>query len=178
MRPSQTFRPRNLLVLFLLAVMTFCFVGCRSFFDLPQDGGMPFNGPITFHELALTIPKNFIRDSTQSTQDAWLFEKGFYSRMIILTRNDQSGDVEAGLDSYRERMKEIGAASERTTFLELPAVHSTYTKDGTYCQEILFIYHGSYYAIALRGGDEAEFQDLLATVSIVTPVESDTVTVP
>jgi hypothetical protein len=158
--------------------MIFCLVGCRALFNLPQDGGTPFNGPITFHELALTIPKNFIRDSTQSTQDAWLFEKGFYSRMIILTRNDQSGDVEAGLNSYRERMKEIGAASERTTFLELPAVHSTYTKDGTYCQEILFVYHGSYYAIALRGGDEEEFRDLLATVSIVTPVESDTVTVP
>ena len=113
---------------------------------------MPFNGPITFHELALTIPDGFIRDSTQSTQDAWLFEKGFYSRLIILTRNDQNGDVDASLDSYRERMKEIGAASERTTFLDQPAVHSAYTKDNTYCQEILFIYHGSYYAVALRGG--------------------------
>ena len=64
---STTLRPRNLLALFLLAATMLCLVGCRSFFNLPQDGGMPFNGPITFHELALTIPDGFIRDSTQST---------------------------------------------------------------------------------------------------------------
>ncbi len=175
MRPQPTtLHLRSLFVLLLLAATTLCLVGCRSFFNLPRDGGMPFNGPITFHELTLTIPNSFIRDSTQSTQDAWLFEKGFYSRMIILTRNAQSGDVEASLDSYRDRMKELGAVSERTTFLDLPAVHSTYTKDGTYCQEILFIYHNSYYAIALRGGDEAEFRNLLATAGIVVPTASDT----
>ena len=167
-------RPFRIFAFLLLIALIFCLGGCRSLFGSSNGGDMPFNGPVTFHELALTIPEKFIRDSTQSTQDAWIFEQGFYRRMIILTRSDQVGDADEALDRYADSMSEVGAASERTTFLELPAVHSAYTKDNTYCQEILFIYNGSCYAIALRGGDEAEFRDLLATISIVDTAASDT----
>ena len=65
-----------------------------------------------------------------------------------------------------EYMKEQGVASEITTFLENEAVHSAYTQDEVFCQEMLFAYNGSFYAIALRGGDEETFQSLLETVII------------
>ena len=164
---------RRVFSLLLIGAMLLCLVGCRSFFDLPEDGGMPFNGNITFHELEITIPDDYIRDSTQSTDDAWIFEKGFYKRMIIITRNDHYGDVDKNLNEYMERMRDFGE-SYMTTFMDIPAVHTTYTKDNTYCQEMLFIYNGSYYAVALRGGSEADFRDLLDTVSFAKTSESDT----
>lgn len=66
---------------------------------------MPFNGDIVFHEIALSIPESFIRDSTQSSEDVWIFEKGFYSKYIILSRSDYSGSEHAALDRYAQSIK-------------------------------------------------------------------------
>ena len=54
---------------------------------------MPFNGDIVFHDLSLTIPRDFIRDSPQSNDDLWAFEKGMYKQIIILHRTDQGIDA-------------------------------------------------------------------------------------
>ncbi len=126
---------------------------------------MPMGGSLEFHELTLTVPDGFIRDSTQSNVDFWVFEKGFYSQMILLSRKDISGDVETSLDAYAESMGEVGT-SVRGTFLACESVCSAYEKDGVLCQEVLFAYEGSFYALALRGGTQADFEAFMGTVKI------------
>lgn len=127
---------------------------------------MPFNGDISFHDLSLTIDKRFIRDSTQSTRDLWIFEHGGYSEYVILSRQDAPADVTASLEDYAAYLTEEGAEAELTEFLGCEAVSSSYTKDGKACREILFAYSGSLYAIALRGGDEEGFRALTDSVRI------------
>lgn len=137
---------------------------------------MPFNGDIEFHDLSLTIPASFIRDSTQSNDDLWLFEKGFYDQLIILSRQDLKGDADATLDDYAAYLTQEGVSAERTTFLQNDAVHSNYTKDDQFCQEILFVYNDSIYALALRGGTVEEFSDFLKTVSLKLQKTDDEMT--
>lgn len=127
---------------------------------------MPYNGNVTFNDITVSIPQKFIRDSTQSTNDLWVFEKGFYKQLIILSRNDLGGEVDEVLGGYVDYMKSMECDSKRTTFAGCEAVHTTYTKDGQYCQEVLFVYNSSTYAIALRGGTEEEFKSLLDSVKL------------
>ena len=148
------------LALIMMVILLGSLWGCRTHSD------MPYNGDITFHKMNISIPQNFIRDSTQSNEDAWLFESGFYSKLIILSRNDITGNTNASLDNYVEYMKQQNADSQREIFKEMDAVFSVYTKDDMFCQEMLFAYEGSFYAIALRGGTREEFQSLLDTVNI------------
>ena len=148
---------RVILIVMILA-MTIVLWGCSLGID------MPFNGVASFHEITITIPSDFIRDSTRSNQDLWCFEKDRYSQMVILQRKDAGSDVSATLDDYVAYMTEHGCSSQRTTFRHLDAVHTTYTKDGEFCQELLFSLNGSLYAIALRGGTEEPFNTLLDSV--------------
>jgi hypothetical protein len=143
----------------ILAALLLLLCGCG------RSSRMPFNGQVTFHEITATIPDSFVRDSTQSSDDLWVFEHGGYSKMILLSRTDVAGDADAALDDYVAYMQSLGADAERGRFLNADAVHSTYTRDGQYCQEILFVYQGSFYAVALRGGTEEEFQSLLDEVN-------------
>ncbi len=131
----------------------------------PTGGDMPFGGSVTFHEISITVPQGFVRDSTQSTEDSWLFEKNWYKKMVILVRNDFSDNADAFLNEYAAAMSKYGD-SARTEFQGVQAVHSTYTRDGVFCQEIFFIHRGSSYAIALRGGTEEEFQQLLDSLKL------------
>ena len=144
----------------LALIVVLAFTACSRY------SKMPFNGDIKFHSMSLVIPEDYIRDSTQSTDDLWVFERGFYKQYIILSCKAANGDTSADLNSYVDYMKGNGAASEITTFIGLDSVFSAYTLDGVFCQEMLFIYDDAYYAIALRGGDEAEFNALLATVAV------------
>ena len=143
----------------ILAALLLLLCGCG------RRAQMPFNGQVMFHEITATIPEDYIRDSTQSSDDLWVFEHGGYSKMILLSRKDAAGDVDAALDDYVEYLQSQGADAERGQFLNADAVHSTYTRDGKYCQEIMFVYQGSFYAVALRGGTEEEFQSLLDEVN-------------
>ena len=151
--------PRSVLLLLPVLILTLLFPGCGR-------SSMPFNGEIQFHDISVVIPKDFIRDSTQSNADLWVFEKGYYTECILITRSDADENVSAQLDSYAERMKELGAESVRGTCLDTDAVLTTYTKEGQYCQEILFPCNGSIYAFALRGGTEQAFQSLLEGLRI------------
>lgn len=125
---------------------------------------MPFNGDIEFHNITLTIPENYIRDSTQSTEDFWVFESGFYKKCILLSRNDANIAAAQILEDYVELMKERETNSEIISFMNEDAVLSTYYKDGVYCQELLFVHDSSSYAVALRGGTEAEFKEITDTI--------------
>ena len=128
---------------------------------------MPFNGDIEFHSIALTVPKRFIRDSTQSTDDLWFFEHNNYSEYILISRKDIADDVSASLESYIEYMNEVGADSEKVSFLNNDAVVSAYYIDDVFCQEILFPYDNSFYSIALRGGTENGFNEIYDTVKLL-----------
>ena len=128
---------------------------------------MPLNGDIKFHEISLTIDKKFVRDSTQSTEDLWIFERGNYSEYIIISKKDAGADVNGSLNGYVEYLTREGAQAKLTIFLDNNAVSSSYTKDGMYCQEMLFVYGQSFYTIALRGGDKDSFNALLDTVKLL-----------
>ena len=145
--------------------MLVLFVGCAPRVQ------MPFNGNVSFHKLSVTIPESFIRDSTQSNEDLWVFERGNYTEYILLSRKDYSGNVKFGLEEYVDYMKENGAASKLTTFLEGDAVHTTYTREGEFCQEMLFYHENAFYAVTLRGGTEETFQELCASVQLTKPTE-------
>ena len=150
---------KKLSSIFLILIMIFTFYGCNN-------SSMPFNGDIEFNEIALTIPEDFIRDSTQSSEDLWIFEQGGYEKYIIITRSDITGDTFESLENYIDYMKDNGADSSLTTFLDNDAVLSTYELDGLYCQEILFPHNESFYAVALRGSTADEFNTLTNTIAL------------
>lgn len=158
--PIMSSRFVKVLALLLILVTVGSLAGCASGTD------MPYNGDVVFHDISAAIPGDFIRDSVQSSEDLWLFEKDFYSAYIILSRKDISGDTEVSLDGYIAYMKEEGVTAQRETFLQMDAVSSTYTQDGMFCQELLFVHNGFLYTVALRGGTEEDFRALLATVKI------------
>lgn len=143
----------------LLVALLLIFLGACS--------KMPFNGDMEFHSISLTVPERFIRDSIQSKEDFWIFEHGNYAEVVLLSRKDASAaDAQSALSDYVESMKQIGAKSEIHPFLSGEAVFSAYEKDGVFCQEVLFLYDHSYYAIALRGGTESGFQEIVNTIRI------------
>ena len=129
---------------------------------------MPFNGEIRFHDIGLTIPEKFIRDSTESTEDLWVFEKGFYSQYIVLSRQVADGDPAAILDNYAAYLTQEGVNARQGTFLETEAVFSDWTREDMFCQEVLFVYDGSVYAISLRGSSREDFEALLQSVVLLT----------
>ena len=156
---------KRIIALFTVALIVLSLVSCGFGSD------MPYNGDVTFNDITVVIPQQFIRDSTQSTNDLWVFEKGFYNQLIILSRNDLGGEVGEVLDGYVDYMKSMGSDSKRTTLAGCEAVHTTYTKNGQFCQEMLFVYNNSTYAIALRGGTEDDFKSLLDSVKLGTFTE-------
>ena len=120
---------------------------------------------VVFHDLKLSVPFAYIIDSTQSDANFRLYEKGWYKSVIILSRNTFDDDIDELLDGYVDYILENSGSSQRTTFLEQPAVRSTFTsQDGKPAEEMLFIYNGFCYSISMRGGSEQDFNDLLATV--------------
>lgn len=149
---------KNLISVFLVLVL---------FFSLSACSKIPFNGTIEFHSISLTIPEKFIRDSTQSNDDLWVFEHNNYSEYIIISRKDITGDVQSSITNYTEYMKENNATSEIVSFSNNDAVHSTYYNDDVFCQEILFAYNNSFYAVALRGGTQSGFEEIIDTISLV-----------
>ena len=148
---------KKIISVFLFAVIVVSLAACSQ---------MPFNGTIVFHDISLTIPERFIRDSTQSNNDLWVFERDNYSEYIIVSRKDITGEAQLALTDYAEYMKENGAESEVITFLNNDAVFSTYYKDSVYCQEILFAYNNSFYSVTLRGGKQSDFKEITDTITI------------
>lgn len=128
---------------------------------------MPFNGNIQFHSISLTVPQRFIRDSTQSNDDLWIFLNSNYSEYILISRSDVTGDVPSALADYAESMFAIGAECSIVAFLGRDAVASTYYSEDMYCQEILFYHDNSLYAVALRGGTESDFLEITNTITLI-----------
>jgi len=146
------------LCLVLIAVLAGCF---------QNKSDMPFNGQVTFHSLQLTIPEEYIRDSTQSTDEAWLFEQGWYKKTIVLLCRQIQEEPESYLTAYATGMESLGIQADSVTFLGMQAVKCSATKeDGVFWQEVSFVYNGAFYAVAMNGGTQAEFQALLDTAAL------------
>lgn len=133
---------------------------------------MPFNGDIVFHNLSLTIPRDFIRDSTQSNDDLWAFEKGMYKQIIILHRTDALEDAPERITALMEQYNAIGGTTAPFEGFE-NAYQAVYTKNGVLCREVVFLYEDSVYAIAMRGATEEEFAAFLSTISLAPNASSD-----
>lgn len=125
---------------------------------------MPFNGDVCFHDICVSIPDAYIRDSTQSTADFYLFERGWFSSVIMLSREDAPDDPEGWIEGYRVYLQSQGASSEWTEFQGMRALESQQLRGGVLWQEMYFACEGSLYAVAVNGGSEAEFAALLDTV--------------
>ena len=149
---------KKVVSIFLVLIFVFSLTACSQ---------MPFNGDIEFHDISLTVPERFVRNSTQSNDDLWVFEHDNYSEYIIISRKDITGEVQSALSDYAEYMKENGAESEIVSFLNDNAVLSTYYKDDEFCQEILFVYRDSFYAVALRGDSKNDFKEITDTISLI-----------
>ena len=152
------------IAVFRIAVIVLAFLLAVCPAGLTEHSTMPFNGEITFHKISLTIPDNYIRDSTQSTADFWVFEKGFYSQYIMLSRKDLQGHTDDVLNNYADYLRAQGVNSQRDTFLQTEAVRSESSQQGMVWREMLFAHEGSLYAVAMRGGTAEEMQTLLDTV--------------
>ena len=145
----------------LVLVMLFALCGCNT-------SDMPFNGDITFHNISLTIPERFVRDTTESGEDFWIFENGGYKEYILLNRNDKTtDDVIGSFESYVAYMDENNIKSVRTTFMGQEATDTHYEMEGMDCHEMLFFYNDEFYSIALRGGSKESFDEILATVKVL-----------
>ena len=139
--------------------------GCGLQFD------MPLGGAVEFHDIAVTLPDGYVRDSTESTGDLWIFETGFYRKYVMLVRKDLTGDAAALMNSYAAYLTEQGALSVKTIFNGHEALRSSMNQGGVLWQEVYFAHGDSTYAIALRGGSEADFEAIINTVRLLEPAD-------
>ncbi len=142
----------------IIITLTISLCGCNG----GSDTDMPFNGDVYFHDISITIPEDYIRDSTQSNDDFWIFEHGGYKKYIMLSIEPAE---DKSLEKYAASMESVGAECEYVSNDVVDAVISRVTnKDNEYCQELYFIYKGSRYAVAARGQTDEEFMDLTDTL--------------
>lgn len=148
--------------LLICFVLMFSLAGCFQ-----NQSDMPFNGDITFHQIKMTIPSEFIRDSAQSSEDTWLFEQGWYKKTIVIMRSPLQDDPAAFIDAYASGLQSKQIQSETGEFMGYPAAKSSTTReDGVFWQELSFAVNSDFYAVALNGGTEAEFLALIDSITI------------
>lgn len=149
----------RILFIILPLVLIICLAGCCTTYN------MPFNGDMVFHDFSLTIPENFIRDSTQSNDDQWIFECGMYQQLIILKRTTATESAPEDLENLMLEYVTTGGIATSIEPYE-NAYRTQYNKDGVDCHEVLFIYGDSVYCFAMHGVTEEEFTDFLNTITV------------
>ena len=151
---------KKIVSMILLVSVLLVLAGCSGM------AKMPFNGDITFHDISLTLPEKYIRDAKKSDADTWIYEYNSYAEYIVIMRKDFTGDEATALADYAAYMKENKAESNIVSFLDGSAVHSSYTKNNQFCQEILFVHGDSVYAVALRGCPRADYETVTKTITL------------
>lgn len=163
---------KKIIPLFLiLCVAAAFFAGCATIGKAKDE--MPINGVIQFHDITAVIPSDYTRDSTQSDEDLWIFEKGMYKKYVIFKRSDITSNAETQLNDYVEYITAQGGSASCGTYLYVQASLGTYYLQDVYCQEILFVYNNSIYTFALRGGTEEEFQSFLNHINTPDTIQSE-----
>lgn len=125
---------------------------------------MPFNGDVTFHDISLYVPEDYIRDSTKSNDGLWVYEYNHYTSYILIHRGEV-GNPDTDLESYGAYISEHGGSIKQSKILDVDSIDLTYTQDNKECRETAFIYNGSIYSVALRGGSEEEFTALRDSIT-------------
>ena len=148
----------SILLTTILCAVAFC--GCL------RRGNMPFNGDVEFHGIKVTIPVSYVRDSTQSSDELWVFEHGNYDKYIMIScKPAKSKDA---VKSYAGFIESQGGSAEDVQLADLDAVRLTYTQDNKETRETVFVMDDHIYAIALRGSDDAEYQELIDSFKVIT----------
>ena len=150
--------PVFLNLILLMAICMIVLTGCG------MDNGMsdmPFNGEVFFHDLSIEIPEDFIRDSTKSNENQYVFEKDNYNVVIVLSKQNTNG--------YSLRNIVNGAESENGTVLNYDDEYTTcdieyILSDGTYSYTHSQIYNDDRYQIIVQGKNEADVKSVYDTV--------------
>lgn len=123
---------------------------------------MPLTGSVKFWDINLDLPKEYVRDSTCSTIDEFIYESGNYKKYIVLTYAYSGYDME----DYYDLMSDRGCDVEYRDILSSKSVVSRwYDDEDKYRQEVYMKVKGGTYAIMLCGGDEEEFEALIEEIN-------------
>ena len=140
----------------VVALAVILLVGCTG-----KSGKMPFNGEVTFHDMNVTIPSSFIRDSTQSKEDVWVFERDNYKSYIMLIHG--ALEMQGGMstpEKYSESLRSTGATSEVKSFNGYPCVYTTsVANNGMYATETVFFVGDTSYALTMCTANEADMAE-------------------
>ncbi len=155
---------KRLLSILVCAIMLISFSACDS---SERYTDMPINGEMAFHDIIFTIPDDFVSDTTQSSEDFWVFERGFYSEYFFISRKDNDGNAYETIAGYSNFINQSGGTATVGEFIGKDAVLCSYTKDGLYCQELMFEYGDSIYDITLRNGDSEMMGGIMDSVKLL-----------
>lgn len=130
---------------------------------------MELGGATTFYDVEYRIPTFYIYDSTQSKENFAVYESGWYSKLLLMSRGAVKKDpARLHLESYAEGVKKVGAHyCEFIEFKGVEAVLARYNVEDKPCTEVFFVYGNSTYAIALRGETEENFNIFIDAVKLI-----------
>ena len=130
---------------------------------------MELGGTGTFYDVEYKIPSYYIFDSTESKENFVVYESGWYSKILLMSRGGVTKDpARLHLESYAEGVKEFGAHyCEFIEFNGVEAVLAKYNVEDKPCTEVYFVYGNSTYAIALRGETEENVDIFMSAVKLL-----------
>ena len=121
-----------------------------------------FDRNITLGEMTVKVPREFVLDELQSTEGFRIYEQDGYAKCIVLTEAETMFTAQ----EYITAMLDMEAQSEIGKLGDMECVYSTYEVDSRPCEEVLFILGEKTYSVALRSGDEGEFDELIGTIKV------------
>ncbi len=87
MKNKKESKMQNVVLVLLMIIGMFVLSGC----GINGTNDMPFNGDVLFYDLSIEIPEDFIRDSTKSNENQYVFEKNNYDVIIVLSKQNTNG---------------------------------------------------------------------------------------
>ena len=143
-------------------IMLLSFTACS--FGVKEQTDMIFNGNVQFHGMKIIIPDDFVKDSNESTDELWVFEKGNYDEYILLSYKTPE-DPSSAMHAYADSISEKGANIQDGWFIDDEAIMASYTSnDDKETYEIMFAHGDGLFSIAYRGGTQDDIYAITDTV--------------
>lgn len=138
---------------YIIVLIVLCIILIFGFVMKGKTSTIPFNGSVVFYDLSIEIPKDFIRDSTKSNDNQYVFEKNNYDVIIVISKQNTNG--------YSLRNMVNSAKNENGTVLYS---NNEYTKcdikymlnGGVYSFAHSQIYNDIRYQIIIQSKDETK----------------------
>lgn len=143
---------RTIAIVLALVLMLAMFAGCKPVADRN----------VTLGEMTVKMPKEYELDKGQSDDIVRIYQSGGYTKCIMLSKNEAVYTAQ----DYITAMLDAGSQSDIGKLGDMECVYSTYKVDERPCEEVLFFYNGSAYSLALRSGDEGEFETLINSIKL------------